>query len=180
MKIVALAYNYRGYEHPPIVFMKSGQISDGERIIIPPGLTWAEAELAFWINRHGKIGGHGVANDITYEIPGQDCHLAESKCRDTFCPIMWFGSKVEDPNGVSLRTMVNGLLRQEGNTRDRVLDDRAILRHVSQFMTLELGDIVLTGTPPHRGKTQIKDGDIVEVEAVGYGRVANAVRRRDW
>jgi len=156
--------------------MKSGQIGDGEDIVIPRGLTWAEAELAFWINYRGKIGGYGIANDVTHNIAGRDCHLAESKCRDTFCPIAWFGEIVKKPNNVLLRTMINGLLRQEGNTRDRVLDDEAALRHVSQFMTLQPGDIVLTGTPPHRGKTQIKAGDIVTVEAVGLGGITNAVR----
>ena len=179
MKIVALAYNYRGYSHPPIVFLKAGATKDNNVIWIPDGKVWAEAELGFVVSDTLGVGAYVLANDVTFEIEGQDCHLAQSKCRDSFCPI----KEIETPPApydVLLRTVINGRLVQEGNTRDRVLDEDAALRHISHFMTLEPGDIVLTGTPPHRGKTRLQPGDIVDVEAVGLGSLRNVVRCRDW
>ena len=178
MKIVALAYNYKGYDHAPIAFLKAGLIPGGNTIIIPGGRVWAEAELGFTVSESLGVGAYLVANDVTYEIKGRDCHLAQSKARDTFCPIKTLWTP-QAPNNVVLRTRINREIVQEGNTKDRVLDDKATLAFIKAFMTLAAGDIVLTGTPPHRGKTRIKDGDIVTVEAVGLGSVTNGVRCRD-
>jgi len=175
LKIVALAYNYKGYDHPPIAFLKDGLIPGGNAIIIPKGTVWAEAELGFIVNESLGVGAYLVANDVTYKIKGRDCHLAESKARYTFCPFktIWTPQR---PNNVLLRTRINRKIVQEGNTKDRVLDDEAALVFIKGFMALVSGDIVLTGTPPHRGKTRIKDGDVVTVEAVGLGSVTNVVR----
>jgi len=175
MKIVALAYNYKGYNHAPIAFLKAGLIPGGNAIVVPRGKVWAEAELGFIVSEGLGVGAYLIANDVTYETKGQDCHLAQSKCRDTFCPIkaIWTPQK---PNEVILRTRINREIVQEGNTKDRTLNDKESLRYITQFMTLAAGDIVLTGTPPHKGKTRIKDGDIVTVEAVGLGSVTNVVR----
>ena len=176
MKIVALAYNYKGYGHPPIAFLKAGLIPGGNAIVIPRGKVWAEAELGFIVSESLGVGAYLVANDVTYLIKGQDCHLAQSKARDTFCPIkvVWTPQR---PNEVVLRTRINRKIRQEGNTKNRILDDKESLSFITQFMKLNPGDIVLTGTPPHRGKTRIKDGDIVTVEAVGLGSATNVVRQ---
>jgi len=176
MKIVALAYNYKGYGHPPIAFLKAGLIPGGNAIVIPRGKVWAEAELGFIVSESLGVGAYLVANDVTYLIKGQDCHLAQSKARDTFCPIkvVWTPQR---PNEVVLRTRINRKIRQEGNTKNRILDDKESLSFITQFMKLNPGDIVLTGTPPHRGKTRIKDGDVVTVEAVGLGSATNVVRQ---
>ena len=179
MRIVALAYNYKGYSHPPIAFLKAGLIPGGNAIIIPKGRVWAEAELGFIVSESLGIGAYLVANDVTCQIKKRDCHLAESKARDTFCPIkiVW---TPQSPNDIVLRTRINREIVQEGNTKNRVLDDKAALEFITRFMTLAAGDIVLTGTPPHKGKTQIRDGDTVTVEAVGLGSVTNVVRSRNW
>jgi len=179
LKIVALAYNYKGYNHPPIAFLKDGLIPGGNAIIIPKGTVWAEAELGFIVNESLGVGSYIVANDVTVQINERDCHLAESKARDTFCPFKTIWTP-QTPNNVILRTRINGGIVQEGNTKDRVLDDEAALKFINSFLTLEPNDIVLTGTPPHRGKTRIKDGDVVTVEAVGFGRVTNVVRSGNW
>ena len=178
MRIVALAYNYRGYDHPPIVFIKDGLMGGGQAICIPKGRAWAEVELGFTVNNTLGVGTYLVANDVTCAIKGLDYHLAQSKCRDTFCPVKTLWTP-QDPNDVVLRTRINREIVQEGNTKDRVLDDEAALAFINGFMTLVPGDIVLTGTPPHRGKTRIKDGDVVTVEAVGLGSVTNVVRSRN-
>ena len=179
MKIVALAYNYKGYDHPPIAFLKAGLISGGNAIVVPKGKVWAEAELGFIVSEGLGVGTYLVANDVTYQIEKRDCHLAESKARDTFCPIkiVW---TPQSPNDIVLRTRINREIVQEGNTKDRVLDDEATLAFIKSFMTLVPGDMVLTGTPPHKGKTRIKDGDVVTVEAVGLGSVTNVVRCGNW
>jgi 2-keto-4-pentenoate hydratase/2-oxohepta-3-ene-1,7-dioic acid hydratase in catechol pathway len=176
LRIVALAYNYKGYNHPPIAFLKDGLIPGGNAIIIPKGKVWAEAELGFIVNESLGVGTYLVANDVTVQIGKRDCHLAESKARYTFCPfkIVW---TPQTPNDVVLRTRINREIVQEGNTKDRVLDDTAALAFIKSFMTIVPGDMVLTGTPPHRGKTCIKDGDVVTVEAVGLGSVTNVVRQ---
>ena len=161
---MALAYNYRGYDHPPIAFLKDGLIPGGNAIVIPKGRVWAEAEIGFIVNFSLGIGSYLVANDVTYEIEGRDCHLAESKARATFCPFKTIWTPQTD---VVLRTRINREIVQEGNTKDRVL-------------TLVPGDFVLTGTPPKRGKTCINDGDVVTVEAVGLGSVTNVVRSGNW
>jgi len=177
MKIVALAYNYNGYDHPTIAFLKAWLIPGGNAIVIPRGKVWAEAELGFIVSESLGVGAYLVANDVTYLIKGQDCHLAQSKARDTFCPIkvVWTPQR---PNNVVLRTRINRKIRQDGNTKNRILDDKESLSFITQFMKLNPGDIVLTGTPPHRGKTRIKDGDIVTVEAVGLGSATNVVRQQ--
>jgi len=177
MKIVALAYNYKGYNHPPIAFLKAGLIPGGNAIIVPRGKVWAEAELGFIVSESLGVGAYLVANDVTYQIKKRDCHLAESKARDTFCPFKTVWTP-QTPNDVVLRTRINREVVQEGNTKDRVLDDEAALKFINGFLSLVAGDIVLTGTPPHRGKTRIRDGDIVTVEAVGLGSVTNVVRQQ--
>ena len=179
MRIVALAYNYKGYGHPPIAFLKEGLIPGGNAIVIPKGKVWAEAELGFIVSSNLGVGAYLVANDVTVQISKRDCHLAESKARDTFCPFKMVWTP-QTPNDVILRTRINREIVQEGNTKDRVLDDEAALKFINGFLTLAPNDIVLTGTPPHRGKTRIKDGDIVTVEAVGLGSVTNVVRSGNW
>lgn len=171
-KIVALAYNYKGYHRHPIIFMKHGLIGEGEAIRVPKGIVWAEAELGFVVDDDLRIGPHFIANDVTLEYPGMDVHLAQSKCRDSFCPIKQID--VPNPSNVHLRTIINGEVKHEGNTGNRIMNDEETLCFITQYMRMETGDLVLTGTPPHN-KPLIKPGDTVTVEAVGIGSLTNYV-----
>lgn len=80
---------------------------------------------------------------------------------DTACPVSRFISKEElpDPNNVQLWVSVNDQKRQEGNTNDLIFSIPRLISFISQFMTLEPNDLILTGTPP--GMSPIKDGDCV-------------------
>lgn len=173
MKIVALAYNYIGYDRYPIFFMKAGITSEGEPIRVPKGTVWAECELGFMVDYGLGVGPYLIANDVTMEFTNLDVHLAQSKCRDTFCPIKAIYD-IPDPNDVYLRTIINGEVVHEGYTGNRMLNDKDALCFIAQYMTLDPGDIVLTGTPPHN-KPLIKPGYIVTVEAVGIGSLTNRV-----
>ncbi|HEX5501339.1 MAG TPA: fumarylacetoacetate hydrolase family protein, partial [Thermomicrobiales bacterium] len=78
-----------------------------------------------------------------------------------------------DPNNVGLRAYVNGELRQQGNTRDFVRDIPALLEYISEFMTLEVHDVILTGTP--KGLSHIYPGDRLRLEVDGIGALENSV-----
>jgi 2-keto-4-pentenoate hydratase/2-oxohepta-3-ene-1,7-dioic acid hydratase in catechol pathway len=87
---------------------------------------------------------------------------------------------VRDPNGLRVVQRVNGTVLQDGNTRDLIFDIPALVTFVSGVMTLEPGDLILTGTPPGVGyfrdpRVALRPGDSVEVEVEGIGRLANPV-----
>jgi 2-keto-4-pentenoate hydratase/2-oxohepta-3-ene-1,7-dioic acid hydratase in catechol pathway len=157
--IIALAYNYKGYEHPPIFFLKRGLIEDGDQVHIPNDLdTWIEPELG-WIVGYGFV----LANDITTDCQVHDVHLAPSKCRDTYCP-MTLIEKPENPSNVTLRGYINGKLVTEGNTGQRIYDEAGAYKYISQYMKLKEKDVILTGCPPH-DRPLVKDGDVSLVQA---------------
>ena len=78
-----------------------------------------------------------------------------------------------DPDNVALRAFVNDELRQEGNTRDFVNDIPAIIEFISEFMTLEENDVILTGTP--KGLSHVYPGDVMRIEVDGVGVLENPV-----
>jgi len=80
---------------------------------------------------------------------------------------------VPDPHGLSLRTFVNGALKQQGHTRDLIDDVPALIEYLSGFMTLSPGDIILTGTP--EGVSNVVPGDEVVCEIDGLGRLVNII-----
>ncbi|MFQ5895295.1 MAG: fumarylacetoacetate hydrolase family protein [Nitrospinota bacterium] len=153
-----------------------------------------EGELALVIGRRGRdippegvyehIFGYTNANDISAR-DRQRMHkqLFKGKSMDTHCPMgpylvpkEYFG----DPMDVMLRTWVNGELRQETNTSAMIHDIAAQVSVLSLGMTLEPGDIILTGTPSGVGyaretPTFLQPGDVVEVEVEGLGRLRNTV-----
>jgi 2-keto-4-pentenoate hydratase/2-oxohepta-3-ene-1,7-dioic acid hydratase in catechol pathway len=172
--IVALAYNYKGYTRSPLFFMKRGIIGDSETIYVPNGLsTWIEPELGW------RVGsGFVLANDITTDNLDQDVHLAISKCRDTYCPMMDI-PRPSNPSNVTLRGYINSELVTEGNTKGRIYDERGAWDYISGHIKLGIGDIVLTGCPPHDRPT-VKPGDVCRVEAWEegklLGRITNDIR----
>ena len=86
MKIVALAYNYKGYDHPPMAFLKAGLIPGGNAIIIPKGRAWAEAELGFIVSYSLGVGSYLVANDVTVKIGKRELPLARIASRSLHYP----------------------------------------------------------------------------------------------
>jgi 5-oxopent-3-ene-1,2,5-tricarboxylate decarboxylase/2-hydroxyhepta-2,4-diene-1,7-dioate isomerase len=80
---------------------------------------------------------------------------------------------VPDPMRLALRTTVNGKVTQEGNTRDMISDVPSLIEYLSGFMTLDAGDVILTGTP--EGVVNVMPGDEVVTEIEGVGRLINHV-----
>jgi 2-keto-4-pentenoate hydratase/2-oxohepta-3-ene-1,7-dioic acid hydratase in catechol pathway len=143
-----------------------------------------EGELALVISRtmrritpaeaESYVLGYTCACDVTArDKQKSDLQWVRGKSADGFCPIgPWLETDL-NPSELSVQTRINGELKQDGNTRDLIFDIPTILSYISQFMTLEAGDVVLTGTPEGVGPLQV--GDTVEVTVEGIGTLTNTV-----
>lgn len=120
------------------------------------------------------VAGYACAIDVTArDKQRDDLQWARAKGADGFCPVgPWLETDL-DPTDVRVRTYLNGELRQDGHTSDLIFSVAEILAHVSSFLTLEPGDLVLTGTPDGVGPMRV--GDTVEVEIEGLGSLEATV-----
>jgi 2-keto-4-pentenoate hydratase/2-oxohepta-3-ene-1,7-dioic acid hydratase in catechol pathway len=198
-KVVAVGKNYRehaaemGGEAPeaPLLFLKpnTAVIGPGDTIVLPPQSKQVdfEGELAVVIGRIAKnvsaanfadyVFGYTVANDVTArDLQKTDGQWARAKGFDTFCPLGPIIETEFDPSQATLRTRVNGEIKQDGVLTDMVHDVAEIVEYASSVWTLLPGDVILTGTPA--GVGPIVDGDTVEVEISGIGSLSNPVRAR--
>ena len=195
-KIVAVGRNYAehakelGNEAPsePIIFLKppTAVLSPNGTIIRPPQSQRVdfEGELAIVIGKTARniqrddwravVLGFTCANDVTArDLQKKDVQFTRGKSFDTFLPL---GPCIEtdlDPASLSLRTRVNGETKQNGNTRDMVFNCAVIIEFITSVMTLNPGDVILTGTPA--GVGPLNAGDNVEVEIEGIGVLRNSV-----
>jgi len=196
-KIVCLAVNYRkhaeecGRDIPeePILFLKppSAVIGCGQAIVLPSQSSRVdyEGELAMVIGKACRnvtpeqapehVFGYACANDVTArDLQKKDGLFARAKGFDTFAPIgPWIETEVKDPANLSIKTLVNNELRQDGHTSDMIFPPFDILSMISQVMTLNPGDVILTGTPPGIGP--IKPGDDIRIEIEEVGILINPV-----
>lgn len=195
-KIICVGRNYVAHarEHDaevpeiPLLFLKppSSIIGPGDTILLPPQSRQVEheAELAVVIGRRGRwispddalsyVFGYTAANDVTArDLQFRDGQWSRAKGFDTFCPIGPWIETDFDPADVVISCHVNGELRQMASTRDMVFGVRQLLAYASTVMTLEPGDLILTGTPA--GVGPLNDGDIVEVTIEGIGILQNRV-----
>jgi 2-keto-4-pentenoate hydratase/2-oxohepta-3-ene-1,7-dioic acid hydratase in catechol pathway len=197
-KIVCVGRNYRehvkelGNELPeePLLFFKppSSLLKPGGVVRMPAVSARVdfEGELALLIGRHthklkpdddwrGAIRGFTLANDITArDLQKKDGQWTRAKGFDTFCPVGPVVSDQVDPEaGLTIETCVNGEVRQHGSTLDFIFSIQALLVYISAAITLEPGDLVLTGTPP--GVGPLGAGDRVEVRIPGLEVLANSV-----
>ena len=173
----------------PLLFLKppSSVIGHGEEIILPPQSEdiQHEAELAVVIGQRGRwlspgdishhILGFTAANDVTArDLQFADGQWTRGKGFDTFLPLgPWIETEL-DPSDVMITCLVNGQLRQMASTRDMVFPVTQLVGFVSSVMTLEAGDVILTGTPA--GVGPLVGGDEVSVEIEGVGTLTNPVR----
>lgn len=177
-----MGLNYKGVGvegKKPVIFMKSPSsiIHNGEYIVIPFGMTrvWAESELAIIMGKNNSIRGYAVANDVTGEnLYERDHHLVQSKAADTFCPL---GDETEpiDITNLYVRTYINGKICQDGSTNDMIYKPENLVEYILNYMKLDEGDVILTGTPTGWLETTIKSGDEVKVCVEGIGEVTNPV-----
>ena len=196
-KIVCVGRNYvehakeLGNEVPkvPLIFLKppSSIIGNGEAILLPPQSAQVEheAELVIVIGKRGKnvtaenarkyILGYTVGNDVTArDLQKTDGQWTRAKGFDTFCSFgPWIDTEF-DPADAVITCRVNGQMRQMASTRDMVFNVGVLIAYISSVMTLETGDLIFTGTPS--GVGELKNGDKVEVEIEGLGRLSNPVK----
>ncbi len=199
-KVVALAYNYKDlvgekaeYEEP-LIFLKSPTsiIAESEPICIPPdvAVVWVEVELAFVLRKQAMnvpkekastyILGHTIANDVTAQnVHNRDWHLARSKGLDTFCPTGPFLVTDLETDSLAVTTTVDGKRKQASTTANRILNDSEVLSLVSSYITLEPGDIVLTGTPAGARESVVRPGSSVTLHIEGIGSLSNPVINKE-
>ena len=124
------------------------------------------------------IYGYTVGNDVTArDLQETDDQWARAKGFDSFCPLgPWIETDL-DPSGLSVRTELNGELKQDGTTALMIFDVPTVVSYITSFMTLLPGDVVLTGTPAGVGPMQV--GDDVSVTVEGIGTLTNKVVSRD-
>jgi 2-keto-4-pentenoate hydratase/2-oxohepta-3-ene-1,7-dioic acid hydratase in catechol pathway len=195
-KIVCVGRNY--IEHAkeqkaevpevPLLFLKppSSLIGPNASIVLPPQSQRVEheAELAVVIGRRGRwispeealdyVLGYTIANDITArDLQRRDGQWTRGKGFDTFCPVgPWIETEFDPADGV-ITCSVNGEMRQMASTRDMVFNVRQLIAFTSSIMTLEPGDLLLTGSPA--GVGPLTPGDVVEVTIEGLGSLRNPV-----
>jgi 2-keto-4-pentenoate hydratase/2-oxohepta-3-ene-1,7-dioic acid hydratase in catechol pathway len=195
-KIICVGRNYiahareHGAEVPevPLIFLKpqSSVIGPNDRIILPPQSNQVEheAELAVFIGKRGRwnkpveaqnyIFGYTIGNDVTArDLQRRDGQWTRSKSFDTFCPLgPWIDTNFDTADTI-ITCHVNGELRQMGSTRDMVFGVNQLIAFISSIMTIEPGDVILTGTPS--GVSPIHPGDLIEVTVEGLGTLRNPV-----
>ncbi|CAG9855003.1 unnamed protein product [Phyllotreta striolata] len=206
-KVVCVGLNYSGHceeqniprPKEPMFFSKFSSVIVGpnDDVQIPPitnSVDW-EVELAVVIGRKGKaisqhevkdyIFGYTVAQDISardWQKSRNNGQFLLGKSMDTFCPLgpaVVTKNKV-DPNNLSIKSWVNGALKQNGNTSELIFKIDFLVSYLSQIVTLYPGDVILTGTPAgvgmHRSPPEfLKKGDVLESEIEGIGRLRNVV-----
>ncbi len=182
-------YTDPGFE--PLVFLKGPNCLTGlgEPIPIPAGATevWVEVEVAAVLGRRARnlrglseareaVFGVTIGNDVSaLNILGRDWHLARSKSLDGFCPLGPELVRGLDDGDRKLTNSINGRVSQSSTTKDRVLNTYEAVMLVSRIMTLEPGDVVLTGTPVGARQSLVRPGDRVEMEIEGLGKLWNPV-----
>lgn len=195
-KLVCVGLNYRlhaaesGSELPeePMLFMcaPSAIVGDGDTIVLDSlddRIDW-EAELAVVVGRRGRripaaraaehILGYTIANDVSNRhLQRRDGQFTRAKSFDSYKPVgPWIETDL-DPSACAIRLWQNGEIRQDSSTADMIFDVPTLVEFVSGVMTLEPGDVIITGTP--EGVGPMAPGDRIEIEIAGIGRLTNPV-----
>ena len=177
----------------PIIFLKTPNtvVGPNDAVTIPRGsekTDW-EVELGIVIGARAAyldspdeadahIAGYVVANDVSerdFQMAVSGGQWSKGKIAAGFNPTgPWLVTPDEvDVDDLNLRSFVNGEPRQDSNTSDMIFDVRTIVHHLSQYVTLEPGDLILTGTPQGVALSgrfpYLKDGDVVDIEIDGLG-----------
>lgn len=197
-KIICVGRNYVEHAHEhgaevpqiPLLFLKPATacIGPGDAIVHPPQTRQVEheAELVVVIGKSGRwipaeraldfVLGFTIGNDVTArDLQNLDGQWTRSKSFDTFCPLgPWIDTDF-DPSDALISCRVNGELRQMASTREMVFTVSQLVAFASTVMTLQPGDILMTGTPA--GVSVLLPGDQIAVEIEGIGVLNNPVIR---
>jgi 2-keto-4-pentenoate hydratase/2-oxohepta-3-ene-1,7-dioic acid hydratase in catechol pathway len=197
-KILCIGRNYAahakelGNDIPaePLLFLKppSALLDPGGKILLPEVSSRVEheAELGVVFSRRARdvrkedalsyVFGYTCVGDITArDLQKKDGQWARAKGFDTFCPVgPWIETDL-DPSKLAVRCRVNGALRQDGVTSNMIFDVPTLIAYASRMMTLEPGDLLVTGTP--EGVGPLVDGDALEIEVGGVGILRATIGR---
>ncbi len=198
-KIIGVGRNYAeharelGNQIPnePVIFLKapSSVIGNRETILLPPeskqvefegelGVVIGTRSMSIQANEaRSAILGYTIANDVTArDLQKSDLQWTRAKGFDTFCPLgPWIDTNIE-PFDLIISTHVNNILRQMSSTKDMIFPIYELIAYISRVMTLEPGDVILTGTPA--GVGELSPGDTIRVTIEGIGELNNPVQRK--
>ncbi len=183
----------------PIIFAKmpNCMVGPNDDVMIPKGSSKLdyEVEIAFVIGKRARyvaekdalshVAGYAICNDISERVfqlerGGQ---WMKGKCAETFGPLgPWLVTRdeIEDVQNLAMSLDVNGQRRQTGNTKTMIFTIQHVLHYMSQFMVLEPGDVVATGTPPGvaagmKPPVWLKAGDVMKLSIQGLGEQTQKV-----
>jgi 2-keto-4-pentenoate hydratase/2-oxohepta-3-ene-1,7-dioic acid hydratase in catechol pathway len=208
-KIICVGLNYRDHAREtgqpipeePVLFPKYGNsvVGPGADVLVPPEAEKIdyEAELAVVIGRRasrvavadalGHVGGYACANDVSSRaLQFRSSQWLLGKAIDTFLPLGPFlvtPDEVPDPQALGIRCLVNDELRQSSDTGQMIFGVAELVSFISRTLTLEPGDVLVTGTPPGVGMAAdpprfLGPGDRMRVEVDGLGALDNTIRAR--
>lgn len=180
----------------PLVFLKAPNTltGDNQTSVRPNNIEYMhyEAELVVVIGKQARnvseadamdyVTGYTVCNDYAIRDYLENYYRPNLrvKSRDGLTPILSTivpKEAIPDPHNLTLRTFVNGELRQQGTTADLIFSVPFLIAYLSEFMTLNPGDMIATGTP--KGLSDVVPGDEVVVEVEGVGRLVNRIVSED-
>jgi 2-keto-4-pentenoate hydratase/2-oxohepta-3-ene-1,7-dioic acid hydratase in catechol pathway len=177
-------------KQPPLFLKAPNAITGPDAVILRPREVQRleyEGELAVVIGRTARdvpadraadfVMGYTCANDVTAHDWRDDGQWTRAKSADTFCPLgPWIETDIADPSALRITTRLGGKVVQEGSTSDMVFGIGELLAFVTRWITLEPGDVLLTGSPA--GVGPMVPGDVVEVDISGIGTLRNTVADR--
>ena len=198
-KIIGIGLNYKDhaieqgkpFPEVPLVFLKSlnSLTAAGTKILLNRhcSLVHFEGELAVVISKQCKnvteeealnyVAGYTIANDVTdRRIQKAEATFARAKGMDGFCPLGPFLVHGVDWQGLQIKAFVNDELKQNGNTREMIHSVPKLISFVSEFMTLNSGDVIITGTPA--GVGEIKPGDELIIGQSSSGQAQSTTGAR--
>ncbi|WP_413044078.1 fumarylacetoacetate hydrolase family protein [Pseudomonas sp. YJ42] len=181
------------YQKPPVkpvLFIKTPNTrnADGQPVVFPAGVERLQPGPALGVvigkrasrvseaDAMSHVAGYTIVNEFSLPEDSYYRPAVKAKCRDGFCPIgpeLVEASQITDPNALTLRLLLNGEVRQENSTANWVRTIPQLIAELSDFMTLNEGDVLITGTP--EGRVDVKPGDTVVVEITGLGKLTNTV-----
>ncbi|KAB7707236.1 FAA hydrolase family protein [Bacillus aerolatus] len=208
-KIICVGLNYKKHAEEsnmtppetPVLFNKfsNALAGHGEKVELPADSTQVdfEAELGIIIGEQAKnvtkdealnyVAGYCNVNDLSArDLQFRTNQWLLGKSCDGFCPVgpyLVTADEVGDPNQLTIETIVNGKVRQSSNTSDMIFYCDEIISYLSHYMTLEPGDIILTGTPegvifglPEHEQDWLKDGDKITIKIEKLGELTNEMK----